>query len=714
MSHKNISVKLSLYLFIFVLSLTGALAAQTGRWVEYDLSGFGSGGGVYDRGENCIVYTMATSRYFAIFDVRAGDWLTVDMGSTQSFNFAQTRGEVAMGWSDAMLVGYSSVRQTWDTLTYDGTVLYETTAEVTRSYNCSDNLAFFATDQKLYVFDAEVGYWQEYAYTLPASFSTGKYYAEDDYVALVLSRSESYSQPMNVVYSAHTRSFNELEYGTRVFAPVQDHGFMSYLNTDGMGDAYVMIGYSAFNNEFDVLNYDATDAYCNAGYLPSSDIADEYTSFGLGFREVVTPSVEVTCDFYGYDTYHGSWNALPVSFDWSEESYYGNSQVGGRFAVDFSTLDGGVFHYFFYSGVDGSFKEKTPGITYRSTYYGFRCGGTVFVCYDTLNAWGYDLAGNRDSYIDLDLYKSANIAVGEDWGAFTRYTPGEEDSMLVYFYNGNTNNWKVAVMPYDLSISEETSPHYYMYNDWNTGEFIYYSSKTDEITQLNFVPETSVSCNIKGDLAYARSDARSYLFDGVNETITYQDFNFSPIRLGLQSAALVNTDTKTLYGYSTITGNWTERTITENLYSSADTGYIGLVSVYYGASGFNKQYAYNSFGDSWVELIPEGTHVAILVGGKTALVARSTKLYAFDPESERVCCSGMTGNVNCSESDDPDISDITRLIDYLYLSREPLCCEQEADTNGSNGPPESEPDISDVTYLIDYLYLSRRPLAECP
>jgi len=74
------------------------------------------------------------------------------------------------------------------------------------------------------------------------------------------------------------------------------------------------------------------------------------------------------------------------------------------------------------------------------------------------------------------------------------------------------------------------------------------------------------------------------------------------------------------------------------------------------------------------------------------------------------CCIDFTGNVNCSESEDPDISDITRLIDYLYLSHAPLCCLEEADANGSGG----DPDISDITRLIDYLYLSHTPLALCP
>jgi len=66
------------------------------------------------------------------------------------------------------------------------------------------------------------------------------------------------------------------------------------------------------------------------------------------------------------------------------------------------------------------------------------------------------------------------------------------------------------------------------------------------------------------------------------------------------------------------------------------------------------------------------------------------------------------GDINCSGGD-PDISDITRIIDFLYLSHSPLCDLLVADVNDSGG----DPDISDVTGLIDNIYLSRRPL-NCP
>ncbi|MBN1213266.1 MAG: hypothetical protein JXA92_11895, partial [candidate division Zixibacteria bacterium] len=75
------------------------------------------------------------------------------------------------------------------------------------------------------------------------------------------------------------------------------------------------------------------------------------------------------------------------------------------------------------------------------------------------------------------------------------------------------------------------------------------------------------------------------------------------------------------------------------------------------------------------------------------------------------CCVGLAGNVDCSESETPDISDITRLIDYLYVSHNSLCCPNEADANGSR---DEQPDVSDITAIINYLYINHEPPAACP
>ena len=72
------------------------------------------------------------------------------------------------------------------------------------------------------------------------------------------------------------------------------------------------------------------------------------------------------------------------------------------------------------------------------------------------------------------------------------------------------------------------------------------------------------------------------------------------------------------------------------------------------------------------------------------------------------CCAALTGNVDCDPADGTDISDLSRLIDFLYISFTPLCCEGEANTDGQPGT-----DISDLSALIDYLYISFTPPAVC-
>jgi hypothetical protein len=74
------------------------------------------------------------------------------------------------------------------------------------------------------------------------------------------------------------------------------------------------------------------------------------------------------------------------------------------------------------------------------------------------------------------------------------------------------------------------------------------------------------------------------------------------------------------------------------------------------------------------------------------------------------CCVAKTGNVDCDSGDGTDISDLSALIDYLYISFIPLGCPKEANTDGS---PDGNADISDLSALIDYLYISFTPPAGC-
>ncbi len=79
------------------------------------------------------------------------------------------------------------------------------------------------------------------------------------------------------------------------------------------------------------------------------------------------------------------------------------------------------------------------------------------------------------------------------------------------------------------------------------------------------------------------------------------------------------------------------------------------------------------------------------------------------------CCgmyspTGVTGNANCSTDGLRTLSDITRLIDHVYVSKAPLCCEGEGNTNGS---VDGKITLSDITRLIDNVYISKEKTAAC-
>jgi hypothetical protein len=78
------------------------------------------------------------------------------------------------------------------------------------------------------------------------------------------------------------------------------------------------------------------------------------------------------------------------------------------------------------------------------------------------------------------------------------------------------------------------------------------------------------------------------------------------------------------------------------------------------------------------------------------------------------CCGqytgGITGNCNCSEDGKLTLSDITRLIDRVYISKLPLCCEASGNTNGS---ADCKITLSDITVLIDAVYISKLPPEAC-
>lgn len=132
-------------------------------------------------------------------------------------------------------------------------------------------------------------------------------------------------------------------------------------------------------------------------------------------------------------------------------------------------------------------------------------------------------------------------------------------------------------------------------------------------------------------LAWVSSSEESYLFDAQRGKLHKFGFEFSQNGLGDYSATFFDAETRTLYGYSVLSGRWTNLTIEDTPYTCVTKGFIGLISSQTNTTTYSRYYAFNGLEDSWIELVPSGSYKGNLVGQKTALVIRSNALYAFDP-----------------------------------------------------------------------------------
>jgi len=514
-------------------SLNTDMYAQDGRWVGYSLDTLGSGVSYYDCGDGCIGHTQSNSQYVLIFDIKIGEWVLVDLGAVQIFKYLETEGNVVLAWSEDLLFGYSSSLGVWDTIHFEGTLLNDHSSQPYRSYGCSDSLAFFVTDQKFYVFDGSLGSWQQYDYGLPANFSNGLYYPKVDCIILVLQKTDLYANIINVVYSSHTQTFNKLEDGCTMSHQKYDHGYAGMIDKTGMGKDFLLVGYSSFDNQFDVIPYSTGENEAAVYFYNTGTIeAGTFIAYTFGFRTVVTPFILVRVKFYGYSTILGAWNTVTYDIDWEAESYYGNGNVGGQFTFDLSTeKDISHYRFFLYSARDGQFNKIHTNLVYTSTTSAFQVGGSVLCVFDAQYGWGFNPVENHGELIPLGYDHTTNFSAADDYATFCRWSQ-TSDTMRMYFYNSNTNKWS-----------------------W-------------------------------------------------------------------------------IHGYSSLTDQWTTHTISEEPYYCYDPGYIGLISAWVGMNGFGKFYAYNGLADSWVELISQGNYVSHLVGNRTALVIKSTHMYAFDPYAQ--------------------------------------------------------------------------------
>ncbi|HVP06206.1 MAG TPA: hypothetical protein VMS71_00080 [Candidatus Acidoferrum sp.] len=96
-------------------------------------------------------------------------------------------------------------------------------------------------------------------------------------------------------------------------------------------------------------------------------------------------------------------------------------------------------------------------------------------------------------------------------------------------------------------------------------------------------------------------------------------------------------------------------------------------------------------------------NLRVLLLGMALLLVTSA-----DSFGQASCCRGTTGNIDNDPNDAVDVSDLSAMIDFLFLQGPPAICtdEQNVDAQGAV-------DIADLTKLIDFLFMGI-PLPPCP
>ncbi|MBN1212457.1 MAG: FG-GAP repeat protein [candidate division Zixibacteria bacterium] len=452
------------------------------------------------------------------------------------------------------------------------------------------------------------------------------------------------------------------------------------VDDDGVGDFLV----GAFTNDAAeddagrVYLYSGVDGYLirtfsghgvneEFGYAVAD--AGDVDSDGYPDIAVGAPTSEVEGPALGkVYVYSGQNGALLYEFDGERHQDQFGISVAGAGDVNNDGFDDVIVGAIFYD-------NDADSAAGRAYVFSGADGATllVFDGEDKYNRFGFAVAGagdiNRDGYDDVIVGAPYNSANGNKAGR--AYVFSGVDGSKLYHFTGLT------------------SDGYHGYAVTGVGD-----------VNKDGYPDVMVGA----PYVYSRN-GRVYVYSGLDGSVLYTFYGNDQERLGRAVADIgdMNHD-----GYPDLA-----------MSSNGNDLLVGKVYIYSGKDGelLNKilgDIKDNQFGLSIGAISnvdPEG-NLDLVVGIPWQSTAgyRRGQAQVYHAWVPCVCCEGFTGNVDCSELDSPDIADITRLIDYLYLSHAPLCCPEEADTDGNFG----EPDISDITRIINFLYLGGMPPVFCP
>ncbi len=714
--------------FVLIMSAVAAVGvnAQTGAWVELVLPDGLPSTSYNAAGDYCAISVAKTDSVVRAFDAHTGIWHAYQLPYTVTWKYNATAGEnVALVYSgDSTAVGFSSINDQFDVLTYSGEVS-------SNDYACGYSLACLVTDEYVYVFDGVQAQWHAHDITGFGEVSYSYIYPERGYVLVSLRNSAN--EYAMIAYSSSTHDFFELYAGYAASWERLDSGFVAWNYSAAEGDRFFG-GYSAVNGTWVSRANDDFTALETSN--PAEDLHPR-TSFMFSYREA--HGSYFTHHLCGFDTRHTDFAEMTFDADGAVVYSY-DRWNGAEFALQVvcDGTQGEMIKFYVYSGLTNSFQSYESALTDPSVAMSPRhhsCGGRVFVTFDEFQFMGYDIQDQHAAYAALPEWvpgvsPSMKYVASNTWGMMYIHM-NNADSVCSYSYNRVGNSAQRLARSCESSASfsgtvRENVGLLTVNNDTGPDLMAVYTPGTDSWTEYDFSSGSLPIRRVERDYVLWNDEAAGelVLLDGITGQETRLDFASSPLDdyTFLSDNFAVAYSAGGIYtGYSTVTRD-TARYVGDRLPSS--WGDENLLVIGNTMSAW-EMLAFNVLHGSFVPLSlsseDQGYRRNIYVGGHTALVLTNNGyLIAFDPNGETGgCCTGASvGNLDCNGSEIPDMGDLTVMIDHLFIGLDPLCCVAEGDVDLSGQPdPENNPmcvDTGDLTVLIDHLFISLEPLPSCP
>jgi len=622
------------FIWLFFLGFLTSLYSQNPSWEMLQLPGNFPSNYHYAVGETGMIFVDDTSQVVHAFDIYQGQWNAYISLTNATWTGADADGNVAMVWSDSILVAYSALTHSFSSLQNVGHLINNGAI-----HGCIENFAYVVTPTDWYVFDAEDAQWHPYGYTSPGNPGVtiqGGVWGKEDYLLLLLSVLNDAPATL-AAYSLRTKSFDErnLDY---ISNPVMlDHGFtFHYYHSAG---PFYGGGYSAFTGNISMKNSTELISPQGPSYFP--EIVATQITYAFTMHE------RLNNDFYRrwlwvYNTMTGSFGEY-----WYIVDYAGTNAVprgmycGGQFAVDWVQNVGyqDQMECIVFSAASNNFNNFfSPLYYYGGTYTNFGGGGNIFDGYDSVRYYIHDVATGTDHTWPV-VWESGfqpgvkARSIADYWAVFA-YRDQFEDSLHVFSYSRETGNFSEYMIRNDGASGWDHGRDFFwirVVDSFEPDKVLIYSPKHDQWSEKDL----SAASYWAGNCNYF------YLnYSGLNQTLLYdgyanQEFIFPSAQtsqhvFSRDSVFLMYTNTGKYIGYSPVTHDTSEY-IATRLSGQIATKYIVLAQ----DGNYYDHLLYDGYNNTFapLHLTPQqGFRRIAWPGGKTALVAAANGyLFAYNP-----------------------------------------------------------------------------------